>query len=149
MVEVKEKLYIDAKRFFKSITESVAYDIRESTGKNMRSNQIHKGFSYKKVMRNKLKRKGDVRITILEYDPPHVYRAEFVSAMGVNTVSYEVEELEDGRIGVIYKEAYHSDVKANNLNFKLVSFLYKRKAEKKAIRLLRAIETYAQEEQKN
>lgn len=146
MVEVKELLYIDAENFFKYIAESVAYDINEATGKNIRPKQIKKGFSYKKIMRNKVKRKGEVKVTITDYDIPHLYRAEFTSATGMNVISYAVEELEDGRIGVTYIEDYKGTSKSKDLNFKLMSLFYKRKAEKRATKLLRAIEQYAQQE---
>ena len=98
MIQVQELLYIDAADFFKHIAESVAYDISEATGKKVRVKQLHKGFSYKKTMKNKVGRKGEVDINITEWDPPHIYKAEFSSYGGVNTLSYEIEDLADGRI---------------------------------------------------
>lgn len=146
MVEVKEMLYIDAEDFFKYIAESVAYDIREATGKKMRINQLKKGFSYHKVMRNKAKRKGDVQVTITAFDTPHIYQAEFKSATGINVISYEIEELKKGQIGVTYKEDYKGISKSINLNFKLMSLFYSGRAKKRATKLLRSIEQYAQGE---
>lgn len=64
MIQVQELLYIDAADFFKHIAESVAYDISEATGKKVRVKQLHKGFSYKKTMKNKVGRKGEVDINI-------------------------------------------------------------------------------------
>ena len=56
MIKVEEKLYVNADVFFDKIAESIAYDITASTGKNIRPKQIHKGFSYTKDMKNKMKR---------------------------------------------------------------------------------------------
>ena len=42
MVEVNERLYVSAEDFFTQIAESIAYDIKESTGKNIRTSQLHK-----------------------------------------------------------------------------------------------------------
>lgn len=146
MVEVQEKLYVSAEDFFNCVAESVAYDIADITGKKTRIKQIHKGFTYTKVMKNKVKRKGDVKVTITEWEPPYVYEAEFESLGGINYLSYRIEELSDGYIGVTYKEDFKGASGSKDLNFKLVNIFYKRKAKKRAITLLRAIEKYAQEE---
>ncbi|MEG0328876.1 MAG: DUF3284 domain-containing protein [Longicatena sp.] len=147
MVEVNEKLYVSADAFFNSIAESVAYDISDSTGKKIRPKQIKKGYSYTKVMKNKVKRKGDVSITISKWNPPYAYAAEFSSLTGVNYLSYEIEDLEGGYIGVTYREDFKGVSKSKDLNFKLVNVFFKKKAKRRAIKLLRAIEKYAQEEQ--
>lgn len=146
MVQVQELLYVEAADFFKHIAESVAYDISEATGKNVRVKQIHPGFTYKKTMKNKVGRKGDVEVDITEWNPPRIYKAEFKSYGGVNTLSYEIEELEDGRIGVTYTEDFQGKNRTSNWNFKLMNLFYKGKAKKRAVRLLRAVEKYAQEE---
>lgn len=146
MVKVQEKLYVDAQDFFSSVAESVAYDISDVTGKKTRVKQIHKNLTYTKVMKNKLRRKGDVKVTITKWDPPYTYEASFTSLQGVNTISYQVEELSDGYIGVTYQEDFHGTSSSKDLNFKLVNLFYKRKATKRAKTLLRAIEKYAQEE---
>ena len=146
MVEVQEKLYVSAEDFFNCVAESVAYDIADITGKKTRVNQIHKGFTYTKVMKNKVKRKGNVKVTITKWNPPYEYSATFDSITGQNSLSYKVEDLEDGYIGVSYTEDFIGTTKGKDLNFKLVNVFYKRKAKKRAVRLLRAIEKYVQEE---
>lgn len=146
MVEVNEKLYVSAEDFFNSIAESVAYDISESTGKKIRPKQIKKSYQYTKVMKNKVKRKGNVAVTITEWNPPFAYSADFKSFTGTNKLSYHIENLEGDYIGVTYMEDFVGASKTKDLNFKLVSVFYKKKAQKRAIRLLRAIEKYVQEE---
>ncbi|MEG0736235.1 MAG: hypothetical protein RR441_05165, partial [Longicatena sp.] len=49
-------------------------------------------------------------------------------------------------IGVTYKEDFMGTTKSKDLNFKLVNLFYKKKARKRAVKLLRAIEKYVQEE---
>lgn len=149
MVEVQEKLYVSAQDFFNCVAESVAYDISDITGKNTRIKQIHKGFTYTKTMKNKVKQKGDVKVTITEWNPPYEYNAVFASTGGENTLSYRIEDLEDGYIGVTYKEDFMGASKAKEMNFKLVNVFYKKKAKKRAINLLRAIEKYVQEQKEN
>lgn len=146
MVEVNELLHVSAEDFFAQIAKSVAYDAQESTGKKVRPSHLRKGFSYTKKMKNKTGKKGEVLVTITEYKVPVCYKAKFESFSGINTISYEIEALEDG-IGVSYKEDFSSDSKATNLNGKLVGALYKNRAKKKAVKLLRSIENYIQEQE--
>lgn len=146
MVEVQEKLYVSAEDFFNCVAESVAYDISDITGKKTRVKQLHKGLTYTKVMKNKVKRKGNVSITLTEWNPPYVYEAVFESVTGKNYLSYRVEDLEDGYIGVTYKENFEGASSSKDLNFKFVNLFYKRKAKRRAVTMLRAIEKYVQEE---
>ena len=92
MIKVEEKLYVNADVFFDKIAESIAYDITASTGKNIRPKQIHKGFSYTKDMKNKMKREGKVKVTITDFEAPRIYKAKFESSQGINTISYEIEQ---------------------------------------------------------
>lgn len=149
MVEVNEKLYISAEDFFDSIAESVAYDIGEATGKKVRAKQIKKGYSYVKQMKNKVGRKGNVRVHITDFERPQIYRAEFTSNNGVNIMSYTIAQLEDDHIGVTYIEDFKGASKSKQMNFKLMSVFYNRRAKKRAVKLLRAIEEYAQQYKKN
>lgn len=145
MVEVNEKLYITAEDFFTQLTESIAYDITESTGKKVLAKQVHKGYSYHKQMKNKVGRKGDVKVVIKEFSYPTCYVAEFHSVQGVNIIKYEIEQMEDGCIGVTYIEDFQGKSKAANWNFRFMSFLYNKRAKKRAVRMLRAMEEYIKE----
>lgn len=64
----------------------------------------------------------------------------------MNTLSYEIEDLADGRIGVTYSEDFKGRNRSSDWNFKLMNLFYKGRAKKRATRLLRAVEKYAQEE---
>lgn len=144
-MEVNEKLYVKADEFFAKMAESIAYDISESTGKKVRAKNITKGYTYTKKLKNKMGRKGDVKVTITDYEAPRIYAAKFDSSNGINYLSYEVEDLGDC-IGVTYSESFEGATKMKSLNYKFMSFFYNRGSKKKARRLLRAMEQYINNE---
>lgn len=139
-MEVSEKLYVTAEEFWNTLEVSLAYDITQATGKNVRPKQIKKGYSYTKNLKNKMKRQGSVKVTITEYEEPKKYAAKFESGQGINYISYEIEQLDEEHIGVTYSEGFDGASGTKKVNFKVMSFFYNRGAKKKAIRLLRAIE---------
>ena len=147
-MEVSEKLYVKAEEFWETLANSLAYDITQATGKNVRPKQIKKGYSYTKVLKNKASRKGSVKITITDFDEPKKYAARFESSQGINTISYDIEELDSEHIGVTYSEGFEGASGAKSANFKFMSFFYNKGAKKKATKLLRAIEQSITEQRK-
>lgn len=145
MVEVNEKLYVSAEAFFTQLAESIAYDVYEATGKKIRPKQLHKGYSYHKKLKNKVGRKGDVKVVITEFSIPTAYCAEFHSYGGVNKLGYHIEKIDTDYIGVTYTEDFIGNTKMANMNFRIMNAIYKKRAKKKAIRMLRAMETYIKE----
>ena len=141
MIEVKERLYVQPEDFFQKIEESIVYDIEQSVGKKIKP---YKGYKYKKKMKSKVGKKGNVEILITEFKYPSNYSAEFKSLTGVNKISYAIDKIEDYCIEVTYNESFEGKSKSYNLNFKLMNFFYKRKAKKRAHRMLKAIESYLQ-----
>ncbi len=142
MIEVKERLNVSAKDFFSKIEESVIYDIEKSTGKKLVPRDIYNGFKYTKNLKNKLGRRGEVDVTITHFVSPKLYGANFKSAMGINTIYYNIEEVDDENIDVIYKEEFIGKTNSMDLNFKIMNFFYKKRSKKRAIRLIKSIETY-------
>lgn len=140
-MEINEKLYVDADEFFNKMAESIAYDISESTGKKVRTKQITKGYSYTKKLKNKMGRKGEVKVTITDFESPRIYAAKFDSINGINYLSYEIEKFDDA-IGVTYREDFEGASISKKLNYKIMTFFYNRGSKKKARRLLRAMEQY-------
>lgn len=145
MVEVNEKLYVSAEAFFTQLAESIAYDVCEATGKKIRPKQLHKGYSYHKKLKNKVGRKGDVKVVITEFSIPTSYCAEFHSYGGVNKLGYHIEKIDTDCIGVTYMEDFIGNTKMANMNFRIMNAIYKNRAKKKARRMLRAMETYIKE----
>lgn len=142
MIEVKETLQVSAQDFFDQLLKSAAFDIRMSTGNNVNEKQIYSGYKYTKKMKTKLGRTGDVKVTITELKAPEQYAVKFESAAGKNMVVYSLESLGDNKVQVTYKEGFEGDTKSQDLNYKLISILYKRKAKKKTARKLHDIEAY-------
>lgn len=147
-MEVNEKLYVKADEFFAQMKESIAYDISNSTGKKVRAKQISKGYTYTKKLKNKMGRKGEVKVTITDFEEPRIYAAKFESIQGTNFLSYEIEDLGDS-IGVTYKEDFKGASTLKNVNYKVMSFFYKRGSKKKAERLLRAMEKFINDQKAN
>lgn len=147
-MEVCEKLYVTAEDFWATLETSLAYDITQATGKNVRPKQIKKGYSYTKTLKNKTGRKGSVKVTITDFEQPVKYAAKFESSNGVNYITYTIEQLDVDHIGVTYSEGFEGATGTKAVNFKIMSFFYNRGAKKKATRLLRAIEKNIQEQKK-
>nr|WP_294468027.1 DUF3284 domain-containing protein [uncultured Sellimonas sp.] len=141
-MEIREKLQVTAEEFFSQMMVSVLYDIKSATGKEMKKEQLHKGYHYTKKMKNKVGRAGDVKVTITEYDPPHRYTASFDSASGTNRISYRIEETRDGEIEVCYLEDYEGETRSQNLNYRIIGALYTRSAKKRTKRMFHAMEDY-------
>lgn len=143
---VNEHLGVSAESFFTRIVDSVAYDASQAKGRTVDPSRIRAGYSYDKVMSNKLGKpcKTKVRITTLDY--PRTYAASFVSAQGTNTVSYTVQPEGEGGVHVTYEEGFAGTSTSSDLNYKLVGFLYQHRARVRARRLLRQVERFILDE---
>lgn len=93
-------------------------------------------------MKNKIGRKGDVEIFITKFQSPVAYSAEFKSVNGINKISYIINEVGENSIEVLYFEDFEGNTKFLDMNFKLMKFFYKRSAKKRAVRMLKKIESY-------
>lgn len=141
-MEIREKLRVTAEEFFSQMMVSVLYDIKSATGRDVKREQIHKGYHYTKKMKNKVGREGDVRITVTEYDPPYRYSASFDSASGINRIEYRLEEAPESGIEVFYLEDYEGDTKSQDLNYRIIGALYRRNAKKRTKKMFHAMEDY-------
>lgn len=141
-MQVSLDLDVSKEEFFEFLYSSVINDIKESTGKTLSKEDIVKGYQYDKNLKNKMGREGEVKVTILEFEPYKKYIAEFESNQGKNIISYDVKSLNDGKVNVIYSEEYIAPDKLKAWNFKLVNLLYKKKSIKRAETILKNIERY-------
>lgn len=144
MIQVREKLQVNAEQFFKQLGESVAYDISETIGKEFRIEQIHEGYRYQKQMKNKMGMKGNVEVHIVSWKPCYCYEVEFFSFNGVNRLKYEIEDVEEG-IYVNYMESFEGKSKMLDWNFKIVSGFMRYNTKRRIKRLLHAIEKHLME----
>ncbi|MDF9824637.1 hypothetical protein M2475_001139 [Breznakia sp. PF5-3] len=144
-MEVSRIIRGSEEKCFSILMASLLEDIEAAEGKKVKLEDIGKGYNYTKQLQNKLGKAGTIRVTIVEIDSPSVYKASFESAQGVNTLSYILEKVDDTHFKLTYNEEFLSDKKSNNLNYGLMSKLYKRSNKKKANLVLNQIETLVQE----
>ncbi|MGG7056960.1 DUF3284 domain-containing protein [Clostridium nigeriense] len=148
MLKINEILYVDAESFFNNLLNNIAYDISNTTGKEIPLNNIKKGFHYKKILNNKLGRKGTVNVKITEFNKPTSYSAEFQSSSGINTISYYIETLDKNNINVTYIEDYKGSKYLMDFNYKLLNIFFKKGAKKRVIQFLHSIEKSILEDKK-
>ncbi len=98
-MEVNVQLMITPEEFFDAISEAIALDIQQATGKHVRPKNIKRGMSYTK----KVNKRQSYQVTITAYEYPKVYSSRIDSTNGSNFMSYSVEPLDEG-IGITYKE---------------------------------------------
>lgn len=142
-MELVKQMKGNIQDFFDKVEQSLLDDIEQSTGNKVDTSQIVKGFTYSKKLTSQLGKTGKVKVIINEYDRPTIYSASFISAQGENILSYETKEIDDNRFEVKYKEEFKGSWHGN-LNYKLMSLLYKRSSLKKANMLLSNIEAMIQ-----
>lgn len=142
-MELIHELNVGAGEFFGALAQSAAYDISQAAGQEIKPENIYPGFRYKKRMKNQLGQQGDVDVIVREFLPPSRYSVSFRTGQGLTTVCYEIEAKDEEHILVHYKEEYDSKSKLQNLNYRLVSHLYNRKAERRMRRTLDAVGDYA------
>lgn len=138
-MEVNLALDVTAEEFFDTIYNSLEYDIKEFTGKNVRIKNIKPGYSYIKRLKSKMGHGADVKVTIEELEYPKIYVGRFDSSTGVNRIKYEVEDLENGQIGLSYSEEYEGAKKSYQMNGMLLNWLMSipnKRALKKKFRIL-------------
>lgn len=142
-MRVQVKMGIRAEDLFDNIVTSVQYDAEQARGKKVPVKKIKAGFTYQKTLNAKLGDAQHVTTKITEFEPPRLYAASITSSRGVNTVRYEIEPIEGaGSIRVTYEEGYNGDKTLNDLNGKLMGFLYGPFAKRKIKRRLRDMEAY-------
>ena len=149
-MQIKEMLYVSADAFFDQLIKEIAYDVSASTQRKIKPKQVVKGLSYTKRLKSKIGGKGDVKVTIVDFERPYIYRAKFEGPTGVNYLSYEIELMDEkDQIGVTYTEDFQGQTSMKKWNYRLMMLFYNRRSKKKAKRLLRSIEAYIQQEEKN
>ena len=141
-MKVLLNLAVSEVEFFDFLLNSVVHDVNEHTNKNINEKDIVRGFHYTKNIKNKVGKEAKVKILIRELEMHKKYLAAFISADGENIIQYNVTNLNDGTIDVEYSEEFITTEKMQRWNFNIVNVFYKKRAHKKAVRLIRNIETY-------
>ena len=130
------------KEIFDLFVESLKYDIEKATGEQPADQELKPGFSYEKIIIGRLGSGSAAKATILRLEEPAVYEMKFENNKGINTVIYYVEKIGENRIKVSYEETYQGHRKMDDLNFKVMSWIFKRSSEKRVRMLLEAMEKH-------
>lgn len=130
-MELKREFYGNKDEAFKLIMDGLISDIKHETGEVMELESIEEGFTYLKKLKNKFGHEGSVKVTIAKMDIPNYYEAHFDSQQGLNILSYELITKDEEAFDLIYRESFNSEKASRNLNFSLMSFLFKRSSKKR------------------
>ena len=146
-MEVSRILDVTMNEMDAFISQMVIQDIQEATNKTVDSKDVKPGYSYTKKLMGRNGREGRVKTTIRSLESGK-YHASFKSTQGMNHLCYTYEPTEDGRVNLTYSEEYDASSNSNNLNFKVMNFLYKRSNEKRVGKILANIELLIQQNRK-
>lgn len=149
-MQVNVILKVSATDFFNEITRSILSDIQRQTNKTMHASQIKSGLKYKKKINGRSSANAEVAIKVLQCIPNKIYESSFTSAIDVTTTKYEIEELVNNEIKVIYSETYHLLNNKELKSKKIFGDAYiNKKSEKRGKQLLHHIEDYILQQKEN
>lgn len=146
-MEITRTLDVSMEEMNAFIKDMVLQDIHTATGKKVKESEIGTGYKYRKKLRGRSGKEGNVTTRIDELTSG-CYRASFESAQGKNYLSYEYSKDDDGKVKLCYTENFDAQSKSKELNFQLMSFLYKRSNKKRINLMLTHIESLIQENRK-
>lgn len=138
-MEIIVNLEATPTELFDLFFESLKFDIKKATGDEPADHDVKSGFSYEKMLTGKLGSGAMANATISRLEAPFVYEMTYKSSKGVNVVSYTIEEVDEKNIKITYVENYQGNKKMDDLNFKVMNFLFKRSSEKRIKMLLEAM----------
>lgn len=146
-MEVTRMLDVSMNELDTFIKKMVIQDIHNTTGKKVKESDLGTGYKYRKKLQGRSGKEGSVTTRIDELTSG-CYRASFESAQGINYLSYHYQEDENGKVNLRYEENFDAQSKSKELNFQLMSFLYKRSNKKRINLMLTQIEHLIQEKRK-
>jgi len=133
-----------AERFYDLLMNSIKHDIEQKTGTPVDLKDLKSGYVYKTRLTNKLGKQGTAKAVLTKIERPYCYEAQFETQRGINTISYHIKDLDNDLIEVTYSEYYASGSTAITLNFKIMSFFYKRSTRKRMLYLLKQMNQHLQ-----
>ena len=146
-MEVRKTLNVSMQEMDEFVRLMVAQDIKAATNKTKNPNDIRPGYSYHKELTARSGKKGRV-VTHIDALESGLYKASFDSNQGVNDLSYEYSAKDDNSIELRYSENYQSKTKSQDINYRIMDFLYKHSNKKRINLMLNHIENMIQENRK-
>lgn len=138
---IRKAVDVSNKQLFQAITSSLMDDYHQNTLSQLHLDQLQEGLSYIKYFgKNK---QNNVRVTVTAFESPKVYAASFSSNRGLKKLSYQLEDLGNGKTDIIYEFEMISDDVFQKANRFLMQFLLKKSLIRQTEAQLQALVNYA------
>lgn len=132
---IERQLNCTAREFFDVLVEAMINDINISTDHKIKKSRLKEGYSYTKTIVNK--KNQQARATITKYDENNRLCLQTMSDQGTTIMDYEIKEINDHLIQILYKEEYRKN------NGKLYDgFFYKHSVKKRMSLYFSRLEKY-------
>lgn len=138
-MQIVKTLKVTPDEIFDAIEASVLDDYERACGKSISAKKI-KGLKYSKVMGEGSRKQTKMRVKVMNYRRPEVYRARFSYDDAIDEVSYEVEPNEEGLAILTYTEEMRTTRPVTGLRGKLNLAIYEQRVRSRANRTIRALE---------
>lgn len=109
---------VPAQYLFEQLTNSVLYDIKQQTGKNVKPRQLP-NFKFDKTFNNQVT--GHFQIT--KYQPDQDYAYQLKTSKNTYQVSYHLTPLDAQNVKFEYQEIIQAKTKTGDANNNLLQFL--------------------------
>lgn len=126
---------------FSILAQSYVDDANANQRKQIKVSDLRVGNNFKKDLTAKLGNTGSVEVRLEQFIAPQEIKISFKSNQGVNTIHYVLTPFDEESFDITYSEGFISEKKSNNLNFKIMSRLSKRRSQKTAKLTLDRLET--------
>lgn len=144
-MKYRVNLEVTPEEVFEQLRIALVEDIQQATGRKFSVEQLHPGYTYKKQLKGQVGKARSVKVKVVGYKPSSHYSAEFHYGDTYNVVTYNLAPV-NGGCEVYYEEKFKSNSLFQNLNYHVMSFIYKRSGKK---RLKAKFEALKEEIQRN
>ncbi|AEB06743.1 hypothetical protein Corgl_0629 [Coriobacterium glomerans PW2] len=140
-MELRKTLDVTAEEFFDQIERSVLSDIKSVTDAELGREQLD-GFEYEKRASGGRGAGTPMKVRIVTYRYPAIYRVEFAYARGTAAITYELTKLDSGSSRLAYSEEFTASEPLRGFNRQIGLALYERQARSRARRTIRSIVSF-------
>lgn len=117
---------------FDILAQSYVNDANANQRKQITVEQLREGNNFRKELTAKLGNSGTVEVRLEQFKAPNTLEISFKSNQGINKIHYELTSFDEESFDIAYSETFESEKKSNNLNYKVMSFITKRRINKAA-----------------
>lgn len=142
-MQVEVKLNINQQEFFDYLIQSLLIDIYKNTEVFQLKEDIHKGFQYKKRIKDNKGKEYDSLVEIQELEEPILYQSQVTTGSNHHILRIECCE-ENQQVIVTYHEKVISNKLLRQWNYVLVSSILSRFYKKQIKKMLMNMELHIQ-----